>query len=965
MSIEPAFDDRDSRRVLDNDAGTLLVTGAPGTGKSTLLAERFCRLVTGGADPERVLFLTLTRRGREAARRRIVSQLGRSVADLPVLTFHGYALRVLGEHWEALGFERLPTLLTAPEQYRRTSELLRAEAPALWPALDAYRSMKRFAREVADFVLRAQERLLRPPDLAELAERAGRPDLAEVAAFYDRYLDVLEPANEVDFAGALRLAVRAAGEGILTLPEHLLVDDLQDVTSAGGELVARLEAGATTAVLAADPDGRVFSFRGGSGESLDRLQARASVPHLVLEGSHRLAPEVDAVCRSLTADRRDPVEGVERWCFTQPADEADAVARELLREHLERATPWGEMAVILRSLGTYLPVLRRALTHRGVPFVAVGESSVITSEPAVRPIAQLLQFALRPERREELVEALLVSPVVGLHPHDVRALRRAAKLATPPTTVLAVAEGPRALDPEIRARLEAFLGLVADVVRWNDERSPDGVLYEVWRRLPHLAALVEGAERDESDGDAQRDLDALYAFANVVARFAERQGGGATVLEYLDALEEAEFGADPFVLPEERSPDAVRVVTAHRAHGEEFAVAFVVGCIEGQFPQLSSSRPLVDLDDLTGPRSPMDRYRERFREERALFRLAISRGRRLVLTASEARDSRRPRTPTRFLPGPWGDGPADRSPVSLAQAEAEHRRALASNEPAPRRLAALAALAALSARPDTWWGAREWTAGPPLHPGEFKTSYSRLSTLENCALQYLFQQELGLDPSSSHHAWLGGRVHQVIERFWRGEIERTQEAMEADLDAHWRPEAFPSRAVEHRRRLDASEMFRKFLANEAPVEPALVEHQFHFPIDGALLRGRIDAVIATPDGVRILDYKTGRHAIEQQTAKDDLQLGTYLLAARRDDTIRALGNPKRLELVYLVTAAKGLTRRIHEPVPADEARFAGLIESYLERIRAEDFAPNPEAECRYCSFKVICPLWREGAEVAL
>ena len=32
-------------------------------------------------------------------------------------------------------------------------------------------------------------------------------------------------------------------------------------------------------------------------------------------------------------------------------------------------------------------------------------------------------------------------------------------------------------------------------------------------------------------------------------------------------------------------------------------------------------------------------------------------------------------------------------------------------------------------------------------------------------------------------------------------------------------------------------------------------------------------------------------------------------------------------------------------------------------VRAEDFAPNPEADCMFCRFKPICPLWPEGAEV--
>jgi hypothetical protein len=33
-------------------------------------------------------------------------------------------------------------------------------------------------------------------------------------------------------------------------------------------------------------------------------------------------------------------------------------------------------------------------------------------------------------------------------------------------------------------------------------------------------------------------------------------------------------------------------------------------------------------------------------------------------------------------------------------------------------------------------------------------------------------------------------------------------------------------------------------------------------------------------------------------------------------------------------------------------------------IRAESFAPDPEADCTWCAVKALCPLWPQGAELA-
>ncbi len=45
------------------------------------------------------------------------------------------------------------------------------------------------------------------------------------------------------------------------------------------------------------------------------------------------------------------------------------------------------------------------------------------------------------------------------------------------------------------------------------------------------------------------------------------------------------------------------------------------------------------------------------------------------------------------------------------------------------------------------------------------------------------------------------------------------------------------------------------------------------------------------------------------------------------------------------------------------ARLAGLIEQIRELLRAEVYRPSPQAECRYCDFKTLCPLWPEGRDL--
>ncbi|HVM11449.1 MAG TPA: ATP-dependent DNA helicase [Actinomycetota bacterium] len=967
MRFEP---DDAQAPVLDLERGSLLVTGSPGCGKTTLLRERFARLVEAGVDPERILLLVLNRRAARESRERLQGRLARSLPALPVLTAHGFAFSVVGRDFEALGYTRPPEVLSASDQYAVVREMLRGERPADWPRFAPLLDVREFARQVADLCLRAQERLLGPDELEALA--VDRSEYLEIAGFYRRYLDALHAANQTDFAGLLHGAVQLVRRGRVPEPgfEHVLVDDYQDATHATEAIVAGLAPAARSVVVAADPEGHVFSYRGGSLEPLERIgDVLGGLRRVELDGSHRLGPDVAALGRlpDVSEAERPPAARIRALEVPHPGEEAEVAARELLRRRVEDDVAWERMAVIVRRYGAYLTALRHALRRHGVPFVVVAEESAVAAEPANRPVVDLFRYVFQPEVRDELLEPLLGSRVGGLTPHQLRRLRREARVRR--TKLVDLVEAPpQDLDRDLAEPLLHFRRVIEELPRVAEGRGPDGAFFWLWTEHPVFGGMV-------ADADARaRDLDALSAFGDVLGRFVERRPG-AGVEDYLATLEAAEFGPDPWVLPEERHPHAVRVISAHRAHGIEVDVAVVMGSIEGEFPSLSHRAPMVDLDRLVAPRTAVERIRDRLDEERALFRLAVSRARlSTLLLASRSAGARNPRTPSRFaarLGLEWTRPERGAAPAaSLREMEADLRRTLQDRTaPAPERLAALAALPETGADPRTWWWGRDWSdPGIPLHgEDEMYTSYSRLSSLENCALQYLYASEMGLDTDESFQMWLGSTVHEIIDDIQQGKVPRTEEAAHAELERRWDPDIFPNRAIEHRRFLDGKEMLSLWLTHESP-EIVASEKSFSFPIDGARIRGRIDAIFRMNNGkVRVVDYKTSRWAPTKEDTRQSLQLAAYYLAMRRVEELAGYGEPGRLELHYLGKThfREGYVRRSVIPSQEDdyEAWAEGRLRELVEAVRAESFAPNPQADCQFCSFKPICPMWPEGQEV--
>ena len=942
--------------LVDNASpGVRLIQGPAGSGKTTRLVQRYVDLVRAGETG--ILFLVGSRRPARALAYRILREVGGSTGDVRVTTWHAYALSLLRTYFDRLGHQREPGLLTGPEQYNLVREMLQGPTErAHWAAFPRQLALVGFVQELREFVLRAQDALKSPEELEEAARFVQRPELGEAARFFRRYLSQLDDRGMVDHANALAQAVKllehdeTAAE-VHAEARHILVDDYQDVTPAQEELLAGLFVPGASLWVAANPDAGVFGFRGGSPRALDRFAQRyVGAERIALDGDHRGAPATEA------------------WLFDHLTEEAGAIARETRRLHARDGIGYGDIAIVVRRYGPSMRAIRRALEAADVPYVVVGENRPLYNEPILRPMLHLARAATDVAEREEHLPGLLASPVCGLDPYEVRMLRREARLRVISLTDLVVAP-PDDFPELMRAaltRLRELLDAIAD--RNREAERPDDVFWFLWQSLDYFRDVVARGDQEE--------LDAIAAFARAIERFSDRRPG-ATFADYLDVLAGVEFGPEPWNMPEERRPNAVRILTAHHAVGAEFDAVFVAGCVEGEFPDPADKRAMLDLRDLLEPATPFERQRTRLDQERRLFGVATSRARRrLVLTAARESSQREALIPSPLIGGlglTWGPAIGLDEPLTRDEAEARARRALrdpgATEAERARALDLLARLRGVD--PDAWWFEKDWTdPGIPIAPEELRTSYSRLTAYDNCALQYLYQVELGLDTETSHYMQVGTWVHDIVDRCARGEIAATEGALLQSLDEVWDPSVFDSIAIEHRRKLDSQEMLRRWLDKDGSLDTLVSEVAFEFPIDGAVMRGRIDRVVRLGRSmVRLIDYKTGRNGKNMEEARDDLQLASYYLALKRDPQLSTLGTPKYLELAYLgsFTRDGGFWRAGFDPTSREdfEAEAQERLEGFVAGIKAEEFAPSPSADCRWCRFKSLCPVWPEGDEVRL
>ncbi len=959
--------------VISDVSGPQVVVAGPGAGKTEFLVRRARHLIDQGVPPEEILLLSFSRRGAAELRSRVAAGLERSFTAIPALTFHALAMRIVEAHGSAGDWPVMPTLLTGPEHVALVAEVLADEDPAAWPLpFRPLLDQRSFADEVADFGQRAAERLIGPDDLRAFA----RADWRALPGFFERYRATLVARGRIDYGSlqveALRLledpeiATRVAGAF-----RFVLVDEYQDTTIAQARLVERMAAGHRNLTAAGDPYQSVYSFRGAEVSNIaefpERFRDHEGRParRIVLTTSFRVpAAILDAAVRLTVggglpgaAGPVTPAPGtgsVEAYGFDQQSAEAEWIADELQRLHVRDRIPYRRMGVLVRSKRTFLRELSRALDRRRIPHRR--PDSRLADHRAVRPVLDLAEVAAGTSLTVDPADAMrrvLMGPLVGLPLSATREIERRAIGLGSWDLALAGAGEPTAPIRRLLAEPE-----------WSSRIPAADGFWELWTSVPRLAEMAL------TDRDARA---ALSSFSQALERLRDRDPG-ATLAQYAAMARAEDFEAQPLISYRREDVDRVALTTLHQAKGLEFEVVFIADAREGVLPDLRARDSLLGTRHLSPSHGGDDSSYLRFRlqEERRLAYTAMCRARaRVVWTCTITSPDQGGGPPSRFLSlvtggAPIAGPPSDPRPTTPLEAEAWLRR-MGSDaaRPAVERLAALGTLAA-----DDGWRPRPLTefAGV-LAPGPDvglvgprpRLSPSQAESFTECPRRYAFERRLRISDGGSRYADLGSLVHAVLEQAEReavaaGEDHAAVERVLEILDDAFDPADFGGVPWADSWRARASRIVAHLYEYWPGKGPAVgFEQSVAYELDGVPWTGRVDRAERRPDGVHIVDYKTGTRMPTAEEAGASIQLGFYVLASE-DDVAGA-------EFWYPGVEAgrrKSVAVRSFEMGRTDDVIAA--MRTAQEGILGEEWEPIPGDHCDRCPVRIVCPLWPEGQE---
>jgi len=624
-------------------SGPVLVPGAPGTGKTTVLVEAAVqRVFRDGVDPERMLILAPTRLAADFLRDRFTARLDRTLSTTPARTWASYAFDLIrrAKAEGVISLSRPPRLLSGPEQDLIIKELLEGhKIPGLelpWPAdLDGALETRGFRQEVRQLFDRVIESGRTAEDLAQLADACGRPDWKAAAALYAEYRDVLDlrMPEAFDPAGI----ITAARQIFQDAPDFLaaerarlqvvLVDDVQEANPAIFELLADIAAGKDCYVTSS-PDTVVQGFRGARPDlvaELPRLlSAQAAVIERPLRHAHGLAPAVanawlnvagrisqragGQLARRLEPPSRPaqhqgspdpgipaPPGSVEAHLVPTPVHELRYVAQRILDQHINYNRDLADIAVIVRN-GGQVSELQRYLSGQGIPVRVPVAESAVRDEVAVRPLLDAFAIALDPALlTPEAAVSLLTSRIGGATSIELRRLRQSLRREE------LLGGGGRASDALlVEALLEpgalGALGIEGRAARRTARMihagreaaglpgaNAESVLWALWDSTGLSAAWTATALSGGPHGArADRDLDAMMALFHTAERYVD-QMPGAGPEQFLEYLLNQELPMDTLAARAQLD-DAVELMTPASAAGREWPVVIIAGLQEGVWP---------------------------------------------------------------------------------------------------------------------------------------------------------------------------------------------------------------------------------------------------------------------------------------------------------------------------------------------------------------------------------------------
>ena len=944
------------KEAVDAIDGPVMVIAGPGTGKTQVLTLRIANILAKtDTEPRSILALTFTEKAAFNMRARLAELIGPAAYGVRIGTFHAFCNEVIGRYPDSFTDVIGGAPITDAQQLGLIEGILESEdLPLLRPAGRPESYVRAIIGAIGDIKGKGY-----PPDaFAKEVKASGKglkgkaealrrkaARMAELAVLYARYERELAATNRYDFVDMLaRVGDALEHDRDLRLDlaeqyQYVLVDEHQDTNRVQNRIVRLITESAgdePNLFVVGDLEQAIFRFQGASPENFRdftkrypsctvvRLDENYRSSQAILDASLGISPGQG----TLKARANHPADPAELYAFSTPRAMEYGIAR-LAADAIQQGTEPQDIAVLYRT-NKEAHGLQTALERMGVPFAVQSDLQVLGD----RDIAKLLIVANAARSIGDdapLIEALHVD-LLGVSPLDVARIGRTARdSGVSSWDLIRSVARLKKLDAEDVHSLTSAYAMLKDLAVTMRNKDASSALQEIVDRTGWVSRAVSHPYGNELMAKLHALFDAVRAHV--------ASGTEPTLVGFLDGLERmGTHGVDLGALSQPR-PDAVQLMTAHKAKGLEFDLVFVSNTVRGHWDD-SRRPPSLPLPDGLAEDDPEDTDDD----VRKLFYVAVSRARkRLVLTWPQRTDDGKDLQPSRFVLSVPDDLKKEMDTSDLESGYASHRTAetgVRRTEPVLRQKAFIASL--LDSQP---------------------LSVSALNNFLDCPWRYYFLNLVRYPEAPNPKSVYGTAAHEALHRvFSRSGGSFTK----SDLIGSFRMainKAPVSPKMREQLERQGVESLSGWYEEYAGAWPHVVATEY--AVDrvelepGITLTGKLDKIEEDTDGsVTVVDYKTKipmsenalRGLTASSTGNEWRQLRFYKLLLDLEGT----WDMAHGQIDFLEPNASGNYKKVTLPITqtmTDDLKTE--IRDLYERVRTLSFWSDRcgDRTCRYCAIR--------------
>lgn len=597
--------------------GPLLVLAGAGSGKTATMTHRIAYLIEQGISPYKILAVTFTNKAATEMRQRVEKLVG-TVPGMWILTFHSMSLRILREHYEAVGYERNFVIYDTVDQKSLYKNILK----------DFNIDTKEYPINYLSSIISKEKESDRGPE--EYIELEGMNYKSKVIySVYKEYQVRLRKNNAMDFDDLLRYALHVLRDNREILAEYqrifsyIMVDEYQDTNHIQYQIVKLLAEKHHNICVVGDDDQCIYEWRGADIRNiLDFEKDFPKAKVIKLEQNYRSCGNILNAAHSVIKNNMGRKQK-KLWTeageghkivyarLDSDREEARYVAREI-QFLMNGERRYDDFAILYRT-NAQSRLFEDALRRNGIPCQILSGFSFYERKET-KDMISYMRLVVNPQDEMSFLR-VINEPKRGIGAKTIEKLRAFA-LVRNQSLMDAI------LDEEVIATLPSkareSVREMANTIKSCREQKDNLSLSDIYDSLMVRTGYMKALE-DENTVEPESRIENLLDFKSFIFEFEKEKkeaGEEATLEEFLEKVA-TNGDADKY----DSESGKVALMTMHSAKGLEFPVVFMPGMEDGLFP---SSRSM-DVD-------------EKLEEERRLCYVGMTRAKeRLFLTSAAYR----------------------------------------------------------------------------------------------------------------------------------------------------------------------------------------------------------------------------------------------------------------------------------------------------------------------------------------